>query len=67
MLVLNQNKNKIINTDNMDSIFIEDSIIFAKRKNNEKHILGCYKSDIRATEILVDFLKAKESFSMPVD
>lgn len=54
MIILSQDREKIINFDNIDSIEVDANVIVVF-KNNKRIWIGTYDTIIRAKEILKDF------------
>lgn len=66
MLVLNQWRNNIVNIDNMSKIFVENSVVFVEN-DKEKYILGSYKSNMRAVEVLLEMFRPTNRYEMPAE
>lgn len=64
MLILNQWRNNIVNIDNMSKISVEDSVVFVEN-DKEKYVLGSYKSNMRAVEVLFEIFRATNRYEMP--
>ena len=56
MLILSQDKNRIINFNNVNQIFIVGKEIFADTEKST-NLLGEYKTSARATEVLQEILE----------
>lgn len=67
MLILNQCKSSILNMNNIMKIFISDGSIKALTKDYDALDLGFYKSDMRATEVLLELFKATDKYEMPLE
>lgn len=77
MLIINQDRDKIINFENMDEIYVQNPL-----KNNDGEFeiraentgidvqIGCYKTESRAKEVLkeiISWVENKCDFSMDRD
>lgn len=65
MIIVSQDKDEIINFDNISSIVINDAwddkpgqVIIATDVRENRHTLGYYKSEERAKEVLQEIIKS---------
>lgn len=66
MFILTQKRKKIVNLASVSQIYIDEGVVLAMCGG--KHILlGGYKSDIRAVEVLLEIFGAKDKYAMPVE
>ena len=69
MIIVSQDKNKIVNFDNIAHIFIsKDSekhyLIEYGKMNGSSELLGIYATEERAKEVLKEILNAKATFAL---
>ena len=62
MIIVSQDKNNVINYDNVKSLWIEDNVLDETNTtfyiNADEDFLGEYKTEERAKEVLQEIIKA---------
>lgn len=66
MFILTQKRKKIVNLSSVSQIYIDEGVVLAMC-GGKRILLGGYKSDIRAVEVLLEIFGAKDKYAMPVE
>ena len=62
MIIVNQNKNSIVNFDNILQVYRTECSIRCEDCNNSYGYLGVYKTEERAKEVLKEIIKSYRDY-----
>lgn len=66
MFILTQKRKKIVNLASISQIYIDEGVVLAMC-GGKRILLGGYKSDIRAVEVLLEIFGTKDKYAMPTE